>query len=276
MRMFFAATAASLYVSSATAAPMWIERQFIPTPELVAPAFAIHSEASDETVDHGKFASFLARYVRVGADGVARVAYGGVSTSDRESLRDYLEALQAVDPSALSHDEALAFWLNLYNAATVLAVIDAYPVDSIRDIDAVWSARRLTVSGVRLSLADIEHNIVRAAFPDPRAHYALNCASIGCPNLAPVPYAGERLDAQLDAAARDYVNHPRGVAIDGRKLVVSKIYGWYKDDFGGDEADIVAHLRQFAEPALSEALDGFDDIDGYAYDWSLNGAEPGR
>jgi hypothetical protein len=132
------------------------------------------------------------------------------------------------------------------------------------------------VEGKRMSLDDIEHGTMRPFFRDPRVHYAVNCASIGCPNLWPRVWRAATLEAELDAAAAAYVNHPRGVTIlsDGR-LRVSSIYTWFREDFGGDEAGVIAHLRQFAAPPLRQRLAGRTSIAEDTYDWELNNAPAG-
>jgi len=126
-----------------------------------------------------------------------------------------------------------------------------------------------------MSLDDIEHETMRPTFRDPRVHYAVNCASIGCPNIWPRAWRAATLDRALDEAAAAFVNHPRGVAVlpDGR-LRVSSIFTWFREDFGGDEAGVLAHLRRHAAPALAGRLQGAT-IAGDAYDWALNDAPPG-
>jgi hypothetical protein len=101
-------------------------------------------------------------------------------------------------------------------------------------------------------------------------HYMVNCASIGCPNLLDKIWVGETLDADREQAARDFINSPRGVAIDGNKLELSSIYNWFKEDFGGSKSTTLEHVRQFANPDLLAALDAGAKIDGYDYDWKLN------
>jgi hypothetical protein len=122
-----------------------------------------------------------------------------------------------------------------------------------------------------MSLDDIEHGALRAEYRDPRIHYAVNCASVGCPNLLDRPWRASTLDADLDAAARAYVNHPRGVAVrpDGT-LQVSSLYKWYDEDFGASDAGIIEHLRQNADEPLAAQLAGDVRITADAYDWALN------
>lgn len=231
--------------------------------------------------------ALLARHVSLPADGVARVDYARwkADPSDMASLNAWIEAATARRPSAMPRAEAFAFWANLYNALTLRVVLDRYPVRSIRDIRSTgvpfdprqfngpWRTRLVRVEGQRMSLDDIEHETMRPTFRDPRVHYAVNCASIGCPNLRPRAFRAATLEAELDDAARAFVNHPRGVAVlaDGR-LRVSSIYHWFKEDFGGNDAGVIAHLRRHAAPPLAARLATAGAIADHAYDWALNDA----
>ncbi|NBB70197.1 MAG: DUF547 domain-containing protein [Alphaproteobacteria bacterium] len=240
--------------------------------------FAGDRAGAEHTVDHGAFAAFLARYRVVGPDGVARVRYADVAPADATRLRAYLARLGEVEVAALDRDAQLAFWLNLFNAAVVEVVLAHYPVASMRDIDldpraavhGPWTAAELEVAGDALSLADIEDDILFTYWRDPRVHYALHRGSLGCPNLPAEPFTGADIDARLDAAAMAYVNHPRGVAIEGGDLVVSSLYRWFQDDFGGSEPAVLRHLKAFAEPTRAMRLQRFDGIDRDRYDWRLN------
>lgn len=249
----------------------------VPAPALDLDRFAAHTPGSEVDVDHGAFAAFLDRYRVVGADGVARVRYGAVGAGDAARLDAYLAALAAVAPATLDRDEQLAFWLNLHNAAVLDVVLAHYPVASIRDIDldpraavhGPWTAAELEVAGAALSLADVEALVLRH-WRDPRLHYALHRGSLGCPDLPAEPFAGDGIDARLDAAAMAFVDHPRGVVVDEGRLVVSRLYRWFMDDFGGDERGVLRHLMAFAAPARAMTLQRFDGIDAYRYDWRLN------
>lgn len=238
--------------------------------------FAQHDAASDTVVDHSAFATFLDTYLVAGADGVNRVRYGAVSEGDRAGLQAYIAGLEAMTVTALNRDEQFALWANLYNAVTIEVILEAYPVKSIRSIRpgffaiGPWGKERVTVQGAALSLDDIEHGIMRTHWDDNRVHYAVNCASIGCPNLRPVPFTGARLEADLDDAARDYINHPRGVTVEDGRLVASKIFDWYAEDFGGTDASRIAHFKRYASPEIMERLEDFDDIARFRYDWALN------
>ncbi len=239
--------------------------------------FSYYSGEVKTPVDHSAWALFLNKYTATNADGINLMDYGAVTAEDRAQLEAYIASLEAIDPTRLGGDEAFAYWVNLYNAVTVKVVLDHYPVASIRDIRTgfragPWRRKLVKVDGVMLSLDDIEHGILRAYWNEPRVHYAVNCAAMGCPNLARKPYNGASLDSDLDAAARNYINSPRGVVIERGRLTLSAIYRWYRSDFGRSDADILAALRQYAAPELRATLSQYRKIDSYAYDWSLNDA----
>lgn len=229
------------------------------------------------TLDHGALDGLLARRTTSRA-GVVRVDYRGwkASPADRAALKAYIARLSGTDPTRLTRAEQFAFWANLYNAVTIDVVLAAFPVKSIRDIRPIplsigpWKTKAATVGGVSLSLDDIENGILRAGWRDPRVHYAINCASFGCPNLPRVAWRGQGLSDRLDAAARAYINHPRGARFEGDKLIVSSIYRWFAGDFGGDDRHIIGHLAAHAAPALKARLQKADHIGGHAYDWTLN------
>lgn len=248
------------------------------------PRWTAHDPAAAMRIDHGAWARWLAAYVVTDRTGLNRVAYGRVTAGDRQELRRYLADLAATPVAALSRPEQLAFWINLYNALTVEVVLDHYPVESIREIDispglfsnGPWGARLITVEGEALSLDDIEHRILRPIWRDPRIHYALNCASVGCPNLQREPFLAPELDRMLDQAAIAFVNDPRGVRIGGDGLHVSSIYVWFEADFGG-ETGVLRHLLAYARPSLAMRLQTLDGITDHDYDWSLNdAAQAGR
>ena len=112
---------------------------------------------------------------------------------------------------------------------------------------------------------------MRPMFKDPRVHYSVNCASYGCPNLPVKAWRAETLDADLDQAARDFINHKRGVSIaGGNKLLISSIYKWFRDDFGPNDAAVLAHFRKYASPELRRQLEQVTALGEDHYDWSLN------
>lgn len=250
----------------------------IPASALNDPIFAVHDAASFYAVDHSAWDNFLSRYLTTDSSGINRVAYGRVVAQDFQALQCYLQRLQSTDIRTLNRDQQLAFWFNLYNARTISLVLENYPVRSVRQIkqnltDFVGpfdDPGVVTVLGKRLSLNDIESGIIRPVWRDPRIHYALNCASYGCPNLATTAWTGHDLDARLNNAAYQYINSNRAFKVGPLGLRASKIYKWYEEDFGGGEAGVLNHARQFANQQTLNKLCGRQSIDGYFYDWSLN------
>ena len=236
-------------------------------------------ETSGETAEsadaHAAWSDFLSRYL-TDDNGIALMRYGAVSAADKKMLDDYLAALSQTPIDSLRRDAQLAFWINLYNALTVKTILDNYPVSSIKKISSgflptgPWDDKLTEVAGESLSLNDIEHRILRPIWQDPRLHYAVNCASIGCPNLAATAYTAATAEAMMEEAAAAFVNHPRGANVADGKLRVSSIYDWFAEDFGGEDAAIIAHLKQYAAPPLRAQLQTIDRIAGDDYDWSLN------
>ena len=239
-----------------------------------------HDPDAAARIDHRTWDRFIKTYVSDGGDGVNRVAYGRVTDADKRALEDYIAGLAATPIRRYSRAEQFAYWINLYNALTMNVVLDHYPVDGIRDIDispglfadGPWGRKLVEIEGESVSINDIEHRILRPIWGDPRIHYAVNCASISCPNLQPTAFTAANADALLTAAARAYVNHPRGARIEDGRLVVSSLYEWYQEDFGGDDAGVISQLRQYADPGLRSRLARIGRIGDHAYDWGLNDA----
>ncbi|WNK00035.1 DUF547 domain-containing protein [Thalassospiraceae bacterium LMO-JJ14] len=231
------------------------------------------------SLDHGIWQRFLKTYVKDDPAGLNRVDYAGVTAEDKRALSSYLDGLAATPVSTLNRGEQQAYWINLYNALTVQVIVDHYPVKSIRDIDispglfsdGPWAKKLIKIEGEEVSLDDIEHRILRPIWNDPRLHYAVNCASVGCPDLIARAYTAADMDRLLSANAVTYVNSPRGVKIADGGITVSKIYDWFQEDFGGSEEGVIAHLMQYVTGDRKAALESATYIDDYDYDWSLNG-----
>jgi len=240
--------------------------------------WAEHDPFATAVIDHRAWGEFLAEHVVEGTDGINRIDYAGVTVEERRLLADYIDAMTAVQIRRYNRDEQLAYWANLYNASTVSIVIDHHPVESIRDIRispglfsiGPWGRKIVTVDGIELSLDDIEHRIMRPTWQDPRIHYMVNCAAVGCPNLQPRPFVAHRLAETLDEIASEFVNHPRGALVVDGRLRVSSIFHWYEEDFGGSDATVIEHLRHYALPPLAARLSDIGRIAGHDYDWTLN------
>ena len=255
------------------------EALFAPSADLW-PRWQAHDPASTATIDHGSWKGLLETYVSPDANGVHRFDYAGVSAADGLELDRYIADLAGLPIDDFGRDEQLAYWINLYNALTVRVVLQHHPVESIRDIDispglfsdGPWDKDLVTVAGEDLTLNDIEHRILRPIWGDPRIHYAVNCASIGCPNLSRMAFTGANTEALLEMAARDYVNSPRGARLENGRLIVSSIYVWFQEDFGGTDDGVIMHLARYAAPDLAARLKSVSALSDHDYDWSLNGA----
>lgn len=242
------------------------------------PRWEANKPTSTQVIDFQPWQDFLNRYVTTNYKKINVVDYAHVTKNDRAALAVFLQKMSAVQIAQYNRNEQLAYWINLYNALTVNTVLNHYPVKSIRDIHlssgwfntGPWDAKLIKVDGVPLSLNDIENRIIRPIWNDPRTHYGLNCASYGCPNLQKTAFTGLNVNLLLDKAAVEYVNNTRGVDIKKGKLIVSKIYIWYKPDFGESNKSIIAHLIRYAKPALKSQLNIIHRISGSTYDWSLN------
>ncbi len=261
----------------------------IPCAEAFAPKselwerWTAHSPSAAAAIDHSVWDAFLADNLVSNADGVNRIAYAKVSKVDRKRLDDYLSALSAVHIGEFSRDEQRAYWINLYNALTVDVVLEHYPVDSIRDISispgffsvGPWGKKLIRVDGEELSLDDIEHRILRPIWKDPRIHYAVNCAALGCPKLMGAAFTASNTEELLERGAKEYINSEYGAYVDSdARLFASSLYDWYQQDFGGDEAGVIDHLRLYADPELAMKLEGITEVYDFDYDWTLIDAAP--
>ena len=226
--------------------------------------------------DHAAFDTLLSRYV----DEQGLVRYADWKREDENDLDAYLAELQAIDPASLTdRSEILAFWINLYNALTIDAILHFYPLESIRDkVSAlgynVWKDYEIEIAGEPRSLDEIEHGILRK-MGEPRIHFTIVCASLGCPRLRREAYRGDRLDAQLDDAARTFFASKEHLMIDRATNTarLSAILDWFGRDFGRTKEDRLAFIAHHASAADSAFLvSGSARVSYLDYDWRLNEA----
>ena len=245
--------------------------------------WAQHDERGERVVNHQPWEEFLQKFVVESPDGSTRVKYGAVDYEARARLGLYLQDLGRVRVTKLRRDEQRALWINLYNAFTVKLVLERYPISSIRVLDispgiftsGPWGAKLLKIQDDTLSLDDIQHRILRPIWNDPRTHYVLCNSASSAPNLPRHAFTASNLEPQLEAAARAFVNDPRGVRIEDGKLHLSPLYGDYKADFGGSDQALIEHLTRYAAPALAMDLSVVGKVTAdNTYDWLLNDAEP--
>ncbi|MFN7118929.1 MAG: DUF547 domain-containing protein [Saprospiraceae bacterium] len=209
--------------------------------------------------------------VREHVSDAGQVDYKGF-IKDSVKLNKYLLLLSKNHPNDKnwSKDEQLAYWINAYNAFTVKLIVDHYPTASIKDIkngipfvNTVWDIKFITIEERTYDLNNIEHGIIRPKFKDPRIHMAVNCASISCPKLQNRAYTGEKLNEQLDQAARDFINNKDRNNITTEKAQLSKIFDWYGMDFDS--------VRDFINKYSNVKLTKDTKIEYLEYNWALNG-----
>lgn len=231
-----------------------------------------------QAIDHSKWQLVLEDYLIADHEsGINRVDYEAL-IDDKALLEEYINTTANIDPRKYNKDEQMAYWINLYNALTVLLIIDEYPTQSITTLGKTtiafgpWDDFAITVAGQDLSLNDIEHRILRPIWQDDRIHFAVNCASIGCPNLQAEAFTSDNLNTLLDIGAEEYLAHPRALRFEEDTLILSSLFEWYASDFGNDLTAILAKLSEYAPDELKEDLKEHQGKIKYEYDWGLNGA----
>lgn len=250
---------------------------------LILLAFALWAAgAGAQGFDHGPWDALLKRHVVVLDHGKAsRVRYAGMAR-DRDALRSYLASLSAVPAETFRRwprEEQMAFLINAYNAFTVEKILMRYP-----DIGSIWDFGRFftnpfrdrffTLLGRPFSLDDIEHETLRKRYRDPRVHYAVNCASVGCPMLREEAYEAARLERQLDEQAVRFLSDRSRNRLAGERLEVSRIFDWFKEDFEPREAYFARHAALLAddEAGRRRIAQGGVQLVFLEYDWTLNDA----
>jgi len=231
----------------------------------------LQTASAQVRVDHGIFSDLLSKYNRKGV-----VDYAGFKKEEKR-LDAYLEALAKIDPEPLSQNDQFAFYVNAYNAWTIKLILSGYPgVKSIKDLGSLfkspWKQKIVKIGSQTITLDHIEHDILRPVFKDARVHFAVNCASKGCPPLYPEPFDGDRLDEQLDDATRRFVNDGSFNRLEGDTLYVSRIFKWFGEDF---DDDIVGFFSRYAAPEMKNDMASRQSelkIRYLDYDWSLNGS----
>lgn len=230
-----------------------------------------YSQAGDSSkFDHSTFDALLRAHV----DSDGWVDYAALQ-SDAPKLDRYLQSVEHVDFDGLGRNEKLALLFNAYNAFTLRLILDHYPIPSIKDIpdNERWDAKRWNVGGNTWSLNQIEHEQVRPKFVEPRVHFALVCAAVGCPKLRNEAYQSDRLEEQLDDQSRYVHTHGRWFELDAQKDLVrlTKLYDWYGDDFKQVAGSVLTFASGYS-PDLKKLIDGGTKprIEWLDYDWKLN------
>lgn len=212
-------------------------------------------------VGHEKWNQLLQKYVSP----AGKVDYEGLKTAEGK-LDEYLEELSKYPLQGTeSRNFTMSYWINAYNAFTVKLILDHYPVKSIMSIKGgkAWDHKWIELAGKTYSLNQIEHQILRKDYPDARIHFAVNCAAISCPPLLNKAWTENNLEANLEKQTRSYINDATHNQIAPDQIRLSKIFEWYKDDFG----DLVQYVNKYTETSIeANAKVKFNE-----YDWGLNG-----
>ena len=234
------------------------------------------NRSGNETgIDHSSWQEFLDKYLVERSEGANLVDYQGVKPADRKKLSEYVAGLSRLPVLRYSRDEQFAYWVNLYNAATVQLILDHYPVKSITKISfsffsfGPWDEKLLEIEGKEVSLNDIEHRILRPIWKDRRIHYVVNCASISCPSLPKRALKPSTLENDLRSAEEIYLKDARAIRIEDGEMVLSSIYDWYREDFG-DEESFIRHLMESGRERSYATMSALVEDAGYEYDWGLN------
>jgi hypothetical protein len=218
-----------------------------------------------QAISHEAWNALLKKHVS--AEG--KVNYKGFK-ADRTKLNAYLKTLEATTPSgSWSKQEAMAFWINAYNAFTVALILDHYPVKSINEIQQngkkPWDIAFIKIGGKSYTLNHIEHEILRKRYADPRIHFAVNCASFSCPPLLNEAFTADNLNAKMEALAKAFVNDPLRNKITAQKVEVSQIFNWFKDDFTKN-GTLIDFLNKYSKTKISSSA----KVSFLPYNWSLN------
>lgn len=181
------------------------------------------------------------------------------------NLSRFLRMMEAADPSGWSTNEQKAFWINVYNIYTIKLIIDNYPVKSINDIGSPWDKKFINIAGKSYSLNQVENEILRPRFNDPRVHFGINCASISCPKLHNAAFTASNLDSKLNKLTKEFVNDKKMNELNASSIKVSKIFDWYGVDFKKD-GTLLDWLNKYSDTKINS-----DAKLTYAnYDWNLN------
>ncbi len=213
-------------------------------------------------VDHANFDALLKKYVA--SNGNVNYKSFKNTAADVASLEDYIKALSANTPTDKTpKKEKMAFWINAYNALTIKLILGKYPLSKITDLDGgkTWDVKRYTFDGKKLSLNDIENNILRP-LGDARIHFAVNCAAKSCPPIANEAFTADNLETLLAKRTKKFVNDSKANALKINEIKVSKIFEWYGKDFG----NLIVFLNKYAPIKL----DANAKVSFQEYDWRLN------
>ncbi len=245
-----------------------LKNLFGPAPVTLQEAY--RNQSGGPTFDHSAFDTLLRKHV----DEDGWVDYDGFR-SDAGSLDAYITSIGNAPFADLGRDEKLALLINAYNAFTLRLILDHYPIESIKDIPGAkrWDAKRWRLGSMTLSLNQIEHEQIRPKFAEPRIHFALVCAAIGCPKLRNEAFQADRIEEQLEDQTRYVHLHDRwfGYQPRAKEVHLTKLYDWYGADFKQVAGSVLDFAARYSAPLKSElGEDKKPRINWLDYDWKLN------
>ena len=230
----------SLFLCSILLLTMWVQAQNTPTERM--------NQLLEETVTNG-----LVDYARV--------------KENAQVLKDYVAVLKTRLEKDGTSKNAMADWINLYNVLTLEVIIIPYPkVSSIRKLKKPWDTPVISIGKRKLTLNDIEHNIIRKQYQDYRIHFALVCASLGCPDLPPWLFTAKNLEKELNLVSAQYLNSPKGTILKNKNLSISALFNWYKKDFKPDVRSVLK--KHLEDPSVLKYLKKSPRY--LHYSWDLN------
>lgn len=236
----------------------------------------LSNEANVAVIDHAQWDQIVSSYAQLDqTSGIVSFSYGKLSKDDIKSIEGYVSAMEKIDPREYSKLEQQAYWMNLYNALTVLAVHERYQALSQSGFQQslpaeAWDENRVKVARKKLSLNDISHKILRPIFKDHRILFGLNCATLDCPNLADRAYTSITIRQQLKDAGFRYINNNTGVRYTDGVLHASRLFGEYLVDFAPDEKTLTKVLAHYAEDMKALYVLGYTGGIVYERDSRLN------
>lgn len=211
-------------------------------------------------VNHARWNALLQKNVSENGN----VNYRGFQKDSKE-LKLYLNELSSNSPTkAWSRNATIAYWINAYNAYTVQLILNNYPIKSIKDIADPWSKKFISIGAKKYSLEEIENNILRK-MNEPRIHFAINCASVSCPELLNEAFTESKLEKQLGSVTKNFINDKTKNSITSNKIEVSKIFDWFAADFK-NKGDVIDFLNLYCTIKISSSA----KISYKYYNWNLN------
>ncbi len=245
--------------------------------EFAGKQWPANEQVSIDQISHQSFDTLLKKYVD--EDGMVDYRAWHQNQTDRDTLKSYLENLSKANPNAKAANAAkLAYWINAYNALTIEGILRVYPTTSIRNHTAklfgynIWKKLFLYVGSSKINLNDIEHKVLRS-MNEPRIHFAIVCASIGCPRLLNSAYTADQLENQLATNTTDFFSRSRNLVVDAKnsKLHLSAIMNWFGSDFGDSTTEQIKAIgRYLPDDAKTLVTKGKFSVGYLDYNWNLN------